>query len=122
MVDDREPGWLDRVFEQNERDIDAFPERLRQAADERVHGKEPYDLVSPWLRNKAIRAAEKRVATAAMKLRLANQEWLDVAYRVEVFGQPAYFDARRRWMEADKEFIDAVDALAVLKGEEDATT
>jgi hypothetical protein len=121
MVDDREPGWLDRVFEQNERDIDAFPERLRQAADERVHGKEPYDLVSPWLRNKAIRAAEKRVATAAKELREANQAWLDVIHLAGT-GQPAYFDAQRRWMEADKEFIDAVDALAVLEEEKDATT
>jgi hypothetical protein len=84
--------------------------------------REPFDLVSPWRRNKAIRAAEQRVVAAAMKLRAANQEWLDVAYRVEVFGQPAYFDAQRRWMEADKEFIDAVDALAVLEEEKDATT
>jgi hypothetical protein len=83
--------------------------------------QERYDLVSPWLRNKAIRAAEQRVVAAAKELREANQAWLDVIHLAGT-GQPAYFDAQRRWMEADKEFIDAVDALAVLEEEKDATT
>lgn len=71
-------------------------------------------------KQEGIHAAEQRVVAAAKELRESNQAWIDVAYRVEVFGQAEYVAARRRWMEADKEFTGAVDALKMLEREMDA--
>jgi hypothetical protein len=63
--------------------------------------REPFDLVSPWLRNKAIRAAEKRVVAAAEAWREADRSWLATA----------------EWKAACDELRKAVDALAALKAE-----
>lgn len=59
-----------------------------------------------------IRAAEQRVAAAEQELRDANQAWLD-----SPLGQDGYLAARRRWMEADNELMEAVYALNALEGE-----
>jgi hypothetical protein len=59
-----------------------------------------------------IATARDRVIEAAKALRDANQAWLEVS-------RAASHPARQRWMDADQEFQDAVDALWALEKERD---
>lgn len=103
----REPGWLQRVFDQNERDLDAFPEKIRRAAHERVYGVGTYDPIAAHQR--AITAAEQRVVAAAVALR----PWVQKA-RPSELRLPDTDEAWAAMHAAFDEFRAAVDALTAL--------